>query len=65
MIEDTEWSYLWKDITRYALVSTKSSGLLIVDTEMKTAIIIEDDPTNEYVTTRMIEAGARILDHFP
>jgi hypothetical protein len=65
MSDISAWAYLWSNLERYALLRTKSSRLLVVDTDAKTAIVIEDDNLVEEVVARMVDAGARILERFP
>ena len=61
----SEWTYLWADLNRYALYRTKAAGLVVVDTERGTMLLMEDDQLRDAITERMLLEGSRVLEKFP
>jgi hypothetical protein len=64
-MDHSDWSHLWTDLERYALVRTRSAGFVVVDTKKGTALLLEDDDVREEITRQMLRAGARVLERFP
>jgi hypothetical protein len=61
------FSYLWDGSDEgWALVRLANSPLPVIFNQVtRTALAIEDDETYADVVQRMIDQGAKVLDHLP